>query len=231
MRIGICDDCKEDLMLLRNICNKYNYTDITLYRSGEELLEDKNCSKLELLFLDIEMDGKSGLDIKEILEYTNSFTFIVFCTTHVECMTNAFGQNVISFLSKPFTDRAVEQCIKKALLLKKDSYPISINADNVAFCCDILYIHVENKYSVFYTTDGDTILSRKSLRDWANELDTLGFCSISQSYVVNLKHIKKIEDKTLFLSNQINLKISRRNMNELNEAYRQYRISRMRYEG
>lgn len=231
MRIGICDDCEEYLMLLSNICSKYNYTDIVLYRSGEELLKDKNCSKIELLFLDIEMDGQSGLDVKDILEHTNSFTFIVFCTSHIECMMDAFGQNVISFLSKPFTAHAVEQCIKKALHLRKDFYPIYIAPNTTVPCCNILYIHVEGKYSVIYFADSNTILSRKSLKEWKKELCTLGFCSISQSYVVNLKHVKKIEDKTLFLSNQVNLKISRRNVNEVNEAYRQYRISRMRYDG
>ena len=109
MRIGICDDCEEDLISLKDICNQYGHTDITLYHSGEELLADPNSSKLELLFLDIEMDGQSGLEVKDILEHTNAFTFIVFCTSHTECMMDAFGQNVISFLSKPFTELAVER--------------------------------------------------------------------------------------------------------------------------
>lgn len=90
MRIGICDDCEQDLILLKCICNKYNHTDITLYHSGEEVLKDKNHSKIELLFLDIEMNGTSGLHIKKMLEYTNASTFIVFCTSHVECMQDAF---------------------------------------------------------------------------------------------------------------------------------------------
>lgn len=230
MRIGICDDCEEDLISLKDICNQYGHTDITLYHSGEELLADPDNSKLELLFLDIEMDGQSGLEVKDILEHTNAFTFIVFCTSHTECMMDAFGQNVISFLSKPFTELAVERCIKKSLYLRKDFYPISINSDTLVPCCDILYIHAENKYSVFYSTNGNTTLSRKSLRDWTKELDALGFCRISHSYVVNLKHVIKLENMSLFLSNQLKLKISRGYMSKFNEAYKQYRIDRMRYE-
>ena len=35
MRIGICDDCEEDLTLLKDICNQNGHIDIRLYHSGE----------------------------------------------------------------------------------------------------------------------------------------------------------------------------------------------------
>ena len=229
MRIGICDDCEEDLKLLTDICNQNGHTDIRLYHSGEELLEDPDCSKLELLFLDIEMDGQSGLEVKDILEHTNTFTLIVFCTSHTEFVMDAFGQNVISFLTKPFTNLTVERCLKKALHLRKDYCPISISADVILPCCDILYIHAAEKYSVFLSTTNHTFLSRKSLLEWQKELSTLGFYSISRAYVVNLKHVKAIEGTTLFLTNQIELKISRRFITKFQKVYEQYRIGAMRY--
>lgn len=230
MRIGICDDCETDRILLKKICNQYGHTDIILYHSGEDLLADPNCSKLELLFLDIEMDGQNGLEVKNILELTNTFTLIVFCTSHTECVMDAFGANVISFLQKPFTDLIVERCLKKALYLRKDFYPVAITTDIISPCCNILYIHAEKKYSIFYSVDNSTILSRKSLQKLEEELSSLGFCSISRSYIVNLKHVKKIEKTTLFLSNHTTLTISRRYLSKIIDAYHQYQIRGMRYE-
>ena len=119
MKIGICDDVIADQDLLENACNQLGYTDIVRYHSGEEFLADTEKQKLYLLFLDIEMEGKNGLEIKEILEKTNAQTFVVFCTTHAECMPEAFGRNVISFLPKPFTTHMIERCIKKHCILEK----------------------------------------------------------------------------------------------------------------
>jgi two-component system LytT family response regulator len=199
-----------------------------LYRSGEELLAAPEISQLNLVFLDIEMDGQSGLEVKEILERSNPFTFLVFYTSHTECMGDAFGSNVISFISKPFSKPAVERCLKKCMYLKKDFYPIPVHTDMLIPCSEILYIHAENKYSIFYFTNNKTTLSRKSLRNWADELKNLGFCRISHSYIVNLKYVDKQENMSLLLTNGIILKVSRACMHNFREAYKNYRISRMR---
>lgn len=228
MKIGICDDCEKDLFALKEICEEYGHTDISLYRSGEELLAAPEISQLNLVFLDIEMDGRNGLEVKEILEQNNAFTFLVFCTSHIECMEEAFGSNVISFISKPFSKVAVERCLKKCMYLKKDFYPVAVHENMLVPCSDIVYIHAENKYSIFYFANNLTTLSRKSLRNWADELKNLGFCRISHSYIINLKYVDKQENMSLLLTNGIILKVSRACMHNFREAYKNYRISRMR---
>lgn len=230
MRIGICDDLVEDQLLLEQACNQLGYTDIVRYNSGEEFLADAEYQKLHLLFLDIEMDGKNGLEIKEILEHTRPQTFVVFCTTHTECMPDAFGRNVISFLTKPFTIHMVERCIKKALYLGKDFYPITITKDQTLCCSQILYVHTENKYCVFYSTTEERFLSRKSLQEWAEELSDFGFCCISRSCLVNLKFVKHIKKTVLQLTNKQELPVSRRYAGTLLELHNQYRIQSIRYD-
>lgn len=232
MRIGICDDVMSDQILLKKNCEQLGYTDIVQYNSGEEFLADAKHSDLHLLFLDIEMDGKNGLEIKDILEETNSQTFIVFCTTHTECVMDAFGRNVISFLPKPFTTHMVERCIKKALYLGRDFYPVTVNPDTTLRCCDILYVHAEAKYSVFYVANAENVnaSSRKSLQTWEKELSDFDFCCIGRSYLVNLKYVKDIRNTTLLLTNKEELPISRRYKGKLEEACKQYRIRGMRYE-
>lgn len=230
MKIGICDDVIADQDLLENACNQLGYTDIVRYHSGEEFLADTEKQKLYLLFLDIEMEGKNGLEIKEVLEKTNAQTFVVFCTTHVECMPEAFGRNVISFLPKPFTTHMIERCIKKALYLGKDFYPIAINREKNLCCNQILYIHTENKYSVFYSVTGEGILSRKSLLKWEKILCDFGFCSISRGCLVNLKFIKYIDNTRLFLTTGQKLTVSRRHTVQLEKRYQEYRIQGVRYD-
>lgn len=230
MKIGICDDIREEREQAKRYCQKLGYNDIALFSSGEELLNCTDLSMLNLLFLDIEMEGISGIDVKNKLEQTNPSTFIVFCTTHQELMPNAFGRNVISFLTKPFDQRPIEQCIKKAAFLSKEFYPISIDEKTAIPCKDILYLHAEQKYTIFYITNGKTFTTRKSLKNWAEELEALGFCPISRAAVINLKHYIKTNNKQVFLYNDIVLPISRRYLQILEKKFDEYILHMMKFE-
>ena len=66
MKIGICEDNIEEQAQYLNCFKKLGYNDIAVFNSGEELLE--KMPSLDLLFLDIEMNKISGIQIKNIFE-------------------------------------------------------------------------------------------------------------------------------------------------------------------
>lgn len=228
MKIGICDDLSEERKRMKNYCTNLGYDNIILFESGEELLESKELSSLNLLFLDIEMKSVNGIEVKNTLELTNPSTFIVFCTTHQELIQNAFGRNVIFFLNKPFSEMDMEHCINKAKYLGAEYYSISIDEKTSILCKDIIYLHSEYKYTIFYTTDGESYSSRKSIKDWEQELKNLGFCMISRSTIINLKYYKKIQNKQVLMRDGVSLPISRRYTEHLIDSHDTYMVNRMR---
>ncbi|MDD5994888.1 MAG: LytTR family DNA-binding domain-containing protein [Clostridiales bacterium] len=117
----------------------------------------------------MEMNGINGIKVKELLSQTTPSTFIVFCTTHTEFMPEAFGRNVISFITKPFSQRSIQHCIEKASVLSKDFFMIQVDEHIVLPCGNILYLQAEQKYTIFYTNDGNSYSTRKPLKDLANE--------------------------------------------------------------
>lgn len=225
MKIGICDDQFSEREQIKTICSTLGYSDILLFSSGEALFESTYLPAINLLFLDIELDGISGIEIKNQLELSNPATFIVFITTHQELMPDAFGHNVLSFLTKPLSEHSVIRCIKKAAYLMKDFYKVVINTNTTLLCKNILYLHSEQKYTVFYTTNGETYVTKKSLKEWKTELENLGFCPVSRSTIINLKHFKMIEENRVFLSPNISLPVSRRYMQLLKEKSVSYNSS------
>lgn len=227
MKIAICDDIMEERTRIQNYCKNLGYTDLTLYSCGEDFLNSPEISTVNLVFLDIEMNKVNGIEVKNTLERTNPSTFIVFTTTHHELMPEAFGRNVISFLTKPFTERSVKHCLDKAAYLTKDFFPIIIDEHFSVLCQDILYLHAENKYTVFYTTDGNTISSRDSLTTWKERLKEFGFCSISRNSVINLKHYKRTFQKKAVLTNGMRLPVSRRCLQTLDNNFNSYMINRV----
>lgn len=227
MKIAICDDIIEERKRIQNYCQNLGYTDLTLYSCGEDFLNSSVISSINLLFLDIEMDKINGIEVKNILERTNPSTFIVFTTTHHELMPEAFGRNVISFLTKPFTERSIKHCLNKAAYLTRDFFPIVIDEQVSVPCQDILYLHAENKYTIFYTTDGNSISSRVSLTTWKDKLKEFGFCPISRNTIINLKHYKRTYQKNAILTNGIKLPISRRCLQPLENDFNSYMINRI----
>lgn len=227
MKIAICDDIFEERKRIQDYCHNLGYTNIVLYTCGEDFLNSSDIASINLLFLDIEMDNMTGIEVKNILERTNPSTYIVFTTTHQELMPEAFGRNVISFLTKPFTERSVKHCLTKATYLTMDFFPIAINEQTTIPCQDIVYLHSENKYTIFYTTDGNSISSRVPLTTWKDTLDEFGFCFISRSILINLKYYKEICKKSVILTNDIELPVSRRFLPALEDAFKHYTIRRI----
>lgn len=85
----------------------------------------------------------------------------------------------------------------------------------------ILYIKAETKYCDIILENQDSMFSDKSIGEWAEELEERGFFLCHRSYLVNLYHLKKIEDDIL-LSNGEKIPVSRRLKTKVKEAYREY---------
>lgn len=225
MQIGICDDNTNELERLKELCEKSGFTDICTFTSGNEFLESQ--SKPDLLFLDIEMDGMSGIELKEFLETDSHQIYIVFYTAHSEWMPEAFGKNVIGFLKKPVSRREVLRCITKATILRKECCILTLEPNLRIYCGQILYIQANGVYSTFVCNNNQKYSIRKPLKDWEDELKEYGFCCPHRSYIVNFQHVETVDANYLTLKNGENLPISRRHAKETKNAYQDYCLSKL----
>lgn len=92
-RIGICDDeeaCRIKISeSIRNIALKNDIeVKIIQYESGIQVMD---CEKPDILILDIEMEHIDGLKVRDLLEQTDNEVLIIFCTSHDEIMSKAYG--------------------------------------------------------------------------------------------------------------------------------------------
>lgn len=225
MRIGICDDNTNDWGRLKEICEQSGYTDVRIFTSSTEFLESED--RPDLLFLDIEMDGMSGIELKDFLETNSHQTYIVFYTAHSEWMPEAFGKNVIGFLRKPVSQREVQRCITKAIFLRKEYCILTLDPDVRIFCGQILYIQANGVYTTFICEDNKKYSIRKPLRNWEDELREFGFCCPHRSYIVNFQHVEAMDANYITLKNGESLPISRRHAKQTKNAYKDYCLSKL----
>ena len=89
MRIAICDDEKNIRELIGNkVVEQYSEADIVFFPSGEELLlSDKH---IDILFLDIQMSGKNGMETARELRKKEKGMILIFVTAMEEYVFQAF---------------------------------------------------------------------------------------------------------------------------------------------
>lgn len=223
MQIAICDDQKIYIDDIIAHCKKAfagECLNFESYTFGEELL----ASDLEsdFLFLDIEMSGIDGIDVKEFLEQKNVPTKIIFLTSHEERMIEAFGSNVIGFLHKPLQQDAFDKIVSKMKrLLNREMVAWEEAGKEYAVCAeDIRYIEAQDKYSCV-ATEQEKYLVRRTIKEWETILPKPDFCRVNRSYLVHLKVFDKSQNEiTLEVGKTVRL--SRKNKDEILAQYKEY---------
>lgn len=119
MRIAVCDDDKEIRdMLAEKIGKLYPEADLWLYRSGEELLSSDK--EPDILLLDIQMPGKSGMETAKELRRKSRKAIIIFVTALDDFVFQAFDVGAFHYLVKPFDDGKFAEILQNAVEQSED---------------------------------------------------------------------------------------------------------------
>ncbi|WFR55497.1 LytTR family DNA-binding domain-containing protein [Anaerocolumna sp. AGMB13025] len=167
-------------------------------------------TKAEVVFLDIEMNGASGLDCAKIIEDLEPKTKIIFATAHSEYMSDAFELYAFDYLVKPFNVervnhtldriRSFSETMKHDDLDKIVKYERGLDKllvkgkESISFVDikDIILVQRENSSTVIYTRQ-DSFITSAGLGDIESKLDPEQFMRSHKSYLINISQIKKIE--------------------------------------
>ena len=236
IRIACCDDEKQQLELYKTMFTNIEMRqDIKLnveyFLSGNFMLERFQSEKnpFDLVYLDMDMDEKSGLDLaKEIRQNYHSDCLIL--TNYPKYMQNSFDVRAFQYMIKPVQFDEFEKKFNAARkYLEKDDknrVVLKIDEDNVVFFTnEIYYIEKEksSKQFLVYLED-KCVVAKGVLSAIENQLLEQHFMRTHRSYLVNMKHIRRIQKNDLVLSNGNLVPISRRKEKELKQQFMRYAI-------
>lgn len=218
-KIAICDDDEVYAELIRNEIINFNKNEykIYIYSSALQVLEAK--IKFDILFLDIEMPEISGIELKRKLEKSNFKGMIVYITNYEQYMNEAFGKNVIAYISKDKIYRV------KDILLKFERNN-SMNkiikiSDTVLKINDIYYVKADKGYSYIFTKDKSYYFSIY-LTDILQRINSDLFMQVHRSFLVNFSYIDKFNEKEITLIDGRIIKLSRKFKDEFIKKYYAY---------
>ena len=114
MQIAICDDEESVRKILEEKIKQYNPNGETVsYSSGEQLLLAENPP--DILFLDIQMPKKNGMEIARELRKKSEKMILIFVTAIQEYVFEAFDVGAFHYLVKPFSEEKFREVIKRAI--------------------------------------------------------------------------------------------------------------------
>lgn len=230
MQIAICDDEKNIRELIGDKVKKqFPESEIDFYSSGDELLlSDK---PMDILFLDIQMSGRNGMETARELRKKDKRTIIIFVTAAEEYVFQAFDVGAFHYIVKPIDDekftevlcRAVEELAdmnlydkphdEKHLLINNGGVHIKVKID------DIIYAEVFNRKVVIHKMD-ETIEYYGKMSD----LETLAgdsFFRPHRAYLINFKYVEKYDSTTIYLEKGTAL-MAKQNYSEFVKKYMKY---------
>ena len=148
----------------------------------------------DVVFLDVEMPGASGLETAPHIRERREPPAVVFVTAHAEYAVDAFAVEAFDYLLKPVDPERLARVVER---LRERSHENAVPVDRVPVVAgggtelldpdQIHYVHAEGDYSRVYTYDR-AYLCTSSLGDLEGRLGPR-FARIHRSYLVNLAKV------------------------------------------
>ena len=220
----IIDDEPKAIELLKDCLNAL-YPNISIshtftsWSSALHVLKDIEC---DILFLDVSMPGKTGIDLLSLLPALESE--IIFITAHSEHALLAFKFAPTGYILKPINDAQLTVAINKALeraqykklsklnsgpsIASKIGIPNNKGTDYINVD-EIIYLEAMNSCTKIKTVDNE-IISSYTLSRFEITLDKNIFFHAHRSYIINLNYIKRYTNEgSIVMINGLEIPLSK----------------------
>ena len=171
----------------------------------EQAKKTLEATKIDLMYIDINMPDANGLDFIRSLENP---PMVVFVTAYSEYAVESYRVNALDYLLKPYGgddfQRTAEKAHKHWQLLHRHSADRVENPEkNVLYlkseyrylrveCDDITFIEGQNEYLKIHLKSGDPFLTHMTFKQIQGVLPG-NFIQIHRSFIVNMKHVLSTE--------------------------------------
>ncbi len=192
MNIAVCDDEKEVREQIKGLLRRQSQTAI-LYASGEELLAAKE--QYDIVFLDIQLDGKNGIETARALRQLDRSVILIFVTGLKEYVFDAFDVGAFHYLLKPIEEKkfteVLENAVKEAEKKnQQELFVIKTRNRNIAVRKNqILFVESRMRKAKIHTIKEDYEIYG-TMNDLEKQLGK-NFYRCHRGYLVNLAHVSE----------------------------------------
>lgn len=242
INIAICDDEKKDIVqlksILQEVMDKYSVSyDIQEYESGESLMQAE--SLFHLIFLDIVMGGKDGMEIGKQIHRKNRATKIIFQTNFGSYCQEAINRtHAFAFLEKPLKVPAVEEQIKEFFEDSEGTQDLMMDFHNVRYSTDgtdvvksivaipvkeiVYFEYIKMQKEIKIVTKSTEYIYTEAMNKLEERMRPLGFEMCCRGILVNLERVTRIKMYDVLLDTGGKVPLSQRRVKEFRERINEY---------
>ena len=180
---------------------------------GTEALQQLERHTPDVVFLDIQMPGMSGL---EVAKRASGKTHVVFVTAYDKYAVAAFEHGAVDYVMKPFEDARLAETVKR-LKARVDTVPANLDEllkvlheklgsgreyirwitasqgkeIHVITVEEICYFRADSKYTLVVTAEKESVINRP-IKELSEMIDPATFWQIHRGTIVNIRHVSGV---------------------------------------
>lgn len=183
--------------------------------SAEEAAEFLANNTVDLIFLDIRMQGMTGM---EFAAHIPDPAMVIFTTAYSEYALESYEVDALDYLVKPIDPERFDRAVEKARSYRRMSVadgevppPAAVTPEHIVVkadrrfmrlrTSDILYVEGLKDYVILHL-EGRKIVTRITIKGMEEQLPTAKFVRINKSYIVNLDAIDSFDSNDVYIGTQ-----------------------------
>ena len=236
MRIAIVDDLETERALLktrleRQLSLRGAEAEILEFDSGESFLAAQKERRFTAAFLDIYMEGLSGMDAARELRKTDVDCLLVFTTTSTDHALEGFQVRALHYLVKPFSEEELSGLLTEMLAKLPRPEPVltvKVSGSDVRLRYrDIVsaehFAHMIN----IHTTAGKTLATRQSFKAFTEPLKKdPRFFVCGRGVIVNLEHAADFQDAAFCMTDGSRVYVNQELLKSARQAFMEFLLQR-----
>ena len=201
LKVLLVDDEQISLDVLNDDLKNFDFVEVVgLLKSGEVVIKFLQNNKVDVIFLDIEMNDIDGFEVANHIRKYYSDTMIVFLTGHTDFALESYEYYPTDFLTKPLNLLRLDQTLSrikniKSQKMKERKIKIGVNVEGGFELIDvdeISYIERRGRKTCIICSNGEVFNAKDSLQQLEMIFENYDFFRSHQSFIIPIKKIKKI---------------------------------------
>lgn len=201
---------------------------IDTYEKAKDFLAAFETVRYQILISDMDMPEMNGIEMGKKARDCDPNIYIIFLTAYVEYAIESYRMEAYQYILKEDVEERLPEIIKRLIgIVRNHSVKycyIGSDTHRIKMCQDDI-IHIRKtkgtKYVSFCTTEGE-IRERSSIEKVLEKLGREEFIVVERGSVVNLRHIMKVRDNVIYLSNGDAVEASHARIKKVKENIRKY---------
>lgn len=227
MKVAICDDSKDMCaQLTRLVLGQREDCQVHCFSSGLALMESR--LRFDIVLMDIQMDGMSGIDTARALRMKDENAVLIFVTALKEYVFDAFDVSAFHYLLKPLSEERFDEvfqgaCREVEKRKQDDREQIFFRTKSRNFTLqkkDILYVESQGRKVDIHTVR-DCVAVYATMSGMEERLGE-HFCRCHRSYLVNLAHVAEYETDRIRLDSGETVFMAREKYSEFVKIYMRF---------